>query len=240
MTVPLISCVVPVYNGEVFLSEALDSILAQDHRPIEIVVVDDGSTDNTAKLVAEYGAEVRYLWQENSGPVVARNLGISSSRGEFVSFLDADDLMAGNKLSRQWSAMADRPEIDYVVCYIQNFWVDELAEERESYRDHPRAAPIPGYTTAGLLARRDAFDRVGLFDPDVQHSDSTDWFLRANTKGLRGELLDEVLVRRRIHPGSRSRRWRQRSTDEFLRLAKRSADRQRRAGDITRAEPETR
>jgi len=97
----LISCIVPVFNGERYVSEALDSILAQTYRPLEIIVADDGSIDGTAAVVASYGEQVIYLRQANAEPA-ARNLGLSAARGEFVAFLDAVDLWHPEKLAHEW------------------------------------------------------------------------------------------------------------------------------------------
>src|SRR2546426_10667200 len=94
----LISCIVPVFNGERYLHETLNSILAQTYRPLEIIVADDGSTDGTRTIVASYGQQVRYLWQLNAGPAAARNLGLTAAKGEFIAFLDADDLWHPEKL----------------------------------------------------------------------------------------------------------------------------------------------
>jgi len=97
---PLVSVVIPVYNAEPFLREALDSVLAQDYEPFEVIVVDDGSTDGSGTIARSY-PEVRYLRQENQGPAVARNAGIAAAQGEFLAFFDADDVMLPNKLSVQ-------------------------------------------------------------------------------------------------------------------------------------------
>src|SRR5262249_2428536 len=107
----LISCIVPVFNGERYLREALDSILAQTYQPLELIVLDDGSTDGTAALVAGYGERIRYLWQANAGEAGARNRGLSIAQGEFVAFLDADDLWHPEKLRRQLARLHDRPEL---------------------------------------------------------------------------------------------------------------------------------
>ena len=92
MKPPLISCIVPVYNGERYLRQALDSILTQTYRPLEIIVADDGSTDGTAAVVTRYGDQIHYIRQDNSGAPAVRNLGLRVAHGEFVAFLDADDL----------------------------------------------------------------------------------------------------------------------------------------------------
>src|SRR5215468_9302617 len=115
MNSSLISCIVPVFNGERYVREALDSILAQTHRPLEIIVADDGSTDGSANVVAAFRDGVRYLRQSNQGPSSARNLGIRAALGDFIAFLDADDLWHPQKLQRQMDRFKTRPELDYCV-----------------------------------------------------------------------------------------------------------------------------
>ena len=134
MIKPLISGIVPVYNGERYLRETLDSMLAQTYQPLEVIVVDDGSTDGTPKVVAGYGDRVRYIYQENSGPAIARNRGIDAARGEFIAFLDADDLWHPEKLMRQMTRFEARQELELSITYVQNFWITELSAEAERYR----------------------------------------------------------------------------------------------------------
>jgi len=227
---PLVSCIVPVYNGEQYLAEALDSILAQTHRPVEVIVVDDGSTDGTARVAAGYGETVRYLRQENAGSAAARNRGLAEAHGELVGFLDADDLWHPDKLDRQVARFAAHPQLDYCVTHVQNFWVAELSEEAERFRHHRRGQPIPGYFTGALVARRAHFDALGGFDTRHGHADDTDWFLRAAERGAIVELLPDVLVYRRLHPSNRSRELASGSREEYLRLIKASLDRRRGGG----------
>ena len=214
----LISCIVPVFNGERFLKEALDNIFKQSYRPLEVIVVDDGSSDGTKAIATSYGDKVRYLWQTNAGPWVARNLGIRSTNGEFVAFLDADDLWHSEKLARHMAQFQERPELDVSVCMIQNFWVPELLEEERKFRDDRRSKPIPGYSCPGIVVRRSQFKNVGFFDKDLRHAAATDWFLRASRKGTVVELLPETLVFRRIHQLNRSRVHASNSRDEYLEL----------------------
>ena len=223
----LVSCIVPVFNGERYLDEALDSILAQTHRPLEIIVADDGSTDGTATVAAHYGERVTYLWQSNAGPAAALNLGLQAAQGEFVTFLAADDLWHPEKVARQVTRLHDRPELDLCVTHLQNFWVPELADEAERFRGHRISQTLQGYTAATLLARREVFEKVGMFNAAMQHTFSTDWFLRAADQGIIWELLPDVLVYRRLHQANRSRLRADASRDEYLQLIKTSINRRR-------------
>jgi glycosyltransferase involved in cell wall biosynthesis len=228
MNPSLISCIVPVFNGERYIRDALESIFAQTYRPLEILVADDGSTDGTAAVVAAFSDRVRYLRQSNRGPAAARNLGIGAATGDFIAFLDADDLWHPEKLIRQMARFQARPELGYCVTLVRNFWTPELQNEAEKYRDHRISRPIPGYVTGTLIARRSLFDTVGLFNPDLPHGDSTDWFLRAAESGAVTELLPDVLLERRLHPDNRSRIRAGASREQYLRILKLSLERKRR------------
>jgi glycosyltransferase involved in cell wall biosynthesis len=227
MTAPLVSCIVPVYNGERFLAEALESILAQTHTRLEVIVVDDGSTDNTASVVATFGDRVAYVFQENAGPATARNRGIQETRGEFIAFLDADDLWLETKLEKQLARFRERPELSYSVTLTQNFWEDEVRDEASRLGHHRRSGPLPGYVTQTLVVRRAWMNRTGGFDVSLKHGDAADWFQRADAAGAVGELLQEILARRRLHSQNRSRQLAVGSRNEFLRILKRKLDRER-------------
>jgi glycosyltransferase involved in cell wall biosynthesis len=228
MNPPLVSCIVPVFNGERYLAEALDSILAQSYRPLEIIVADDGSTDGTPAVVASYGDRVRYESQPTAGPAATRNLGLRTARGAFVAFLDADDLWHPEKLARQMARFDARPEIGVCVTHVQNFWIPDLTEEERRFRGHRRAEALPGYYTSTLLARRSVFDTVGQFNPALWHSDATEWFLRATEHGAVVELLPEVLTYHRLHHSNLSRREGEACRQEFVQLVKGSLERRRR------------
>jgi len=232
MKSPLVSCIVPVFNGEKYLGEALDSILKQTYRPLEIIVADDGSTDGTGAVVASYGDQVRYNRQEHAGAPVARNLGLSIARGEFVAFLDSDDLWHPEKLQRQMARFEARPGLDLCVTHLQNFWIPDLEHEKARFQNHRLAAALPGYVTPTLLARRSAFDEVGLFNEILRVGDSKDWFLRARERGLATEMLTDILVYRRMHESNMSmqagtRRMTSAMQDAVLRVVKASLDRRR-------------
>lgn len=231
------SCIVPVYNGERYLGEALDSILRQTYRPLEALVADDGSTDGTAGVVRRYGSRVKHLWQPNAGPAAACNLGLDRSRGEFVAFLAADDLWHSEKLARQMDRFQTRPELDLCVTHIQNFWDPELAGEEAALHAHRLARPLPGYTLVTLLARRRLFEAVGRLDSTLRHGDGTDWFLRAAEHGAVMELLPDVLVYRRLHAANRSRHLADDSRRTYVHIVKAALDRRRRSGGDTQPIP---
>lgn len=228
MTASLISCIVPVLNGERYLRECIDSILAQAHRPLETIIADDGSTDGTAAIAAAYGDRVRYLWQPNAGPAAACNLGLGAAQGEFIGFLAADDLWHPDKLARQMARFAVRRELDLCLTHLKNFWMPEMQDEARRFEHERLARPMPGYTCVTLLARRALFDRVGPFNATLQHGFDFEWFLRASEHGAVMELVPDVLVYRRLHKENRSRRLASNSRDTFLDLVKHSLDRRRR------------
>jgi len=239
MGTPLISCVVPVYNGELYLREAVDSIRSQTYREFEIIVVDDGSTDGTAAIIAEYGSIVRPIRQPRGGPPSARNRGLAAARGEFVAFLDADDVWHPEKLEQQMARLRLQPELDACVTQIQNFWIPELQAEAARFRNHRLAGALPGYTTQTLLARRTLFDVVGPFSTAVQHGDSTEWFLRASEHGAKIAVVAAVLVRRRLHHSNRTRHLAAASRGTYVDIVKAALDRRRQRGARTDSSAET-
>lgn len=216
----MISCIVGVYNGAKFLRDAIDSIVAQSYSPVEVVVVDDGSTDGSAEIAASYGDKLRLIRQQNRGVAAARNTGIESASGELLAFLDADDIWTSEKLQLQFTRLETDPDLDYCLSHLQNFWEPELADEEERFRDHPRAQPIAAYSTVTLLAKRKLFEEVGLFDATLPHGECTDWFRRVKAAGGRGCVLEEVLTLRRLHANNRSRQYAERSRDHYLNYLK--------------------
>ena len=231
----LVSCVVPVFNGEGHLAASLDSMLAQTYRPTEVIVVDDGSTDGTPALAASYGDRVRYLRQANAGPATARNTGVAAARGEFVAFNDADDLWRPEKLERQMAHFARVPSLGVSVTHIRNFF-DESAPPDMAGSASPRLLdPKPGFLTPCMLARRTVFNLVGPFNAELAHANVTAWFLRARSLGVVIECLPDVLTDRRLHGTNRSRARVQHSREEYLRLVKRHLDRRRHGGSGDRS-----
>jgi glycosyltransferase involved in cell wall biosynthesis len=228
---PLISCIVPAFNSARFVRHALESIFAQTHRPLQVVVADDGSTDATLAIVRAFPQAVEIVTQTTAGPSATRNLGARAARGDFVAFLDADDAWHVEKLSRQWARFAARPDLDICLSHAQLVWSEDVAAEATFFRDHPRAQIVPGYATTTMLARRSLFDVVGGFDDVLWFADATDWFMRAAERGVCIEMMPDVLTYHRMHASNLTRRRSASSREEFLDVIKRSLDRRRARDD---------
>jgi len=210
-----VSCIVPVYNGEDFLGEAIDSILAQTHQPGEVIVVDNNSTDGSVAVAASYGDAVRVVREVKRSPASARNAGIRAAQLPLIAFLDADDLWHPEKLERQVAHLNSRADLDLSLCVAENFWEPGLEEEQRRYADMGRNRATHAFGT--LLTTRAVFDRVGLIDDELAHGDQIEWFVRARDSGMVIEALPDVLMRRRMHPASRSHQLK--DLDAYLDLA---------------------
>ncbi|MBZ5653560.1 MAG: glycosyltransferase family 2 protein [Acidobacteriia bacterium] len=189
---PLISVIIPVFNGEKYLAAAIESVLAQNYQPIQLIVVDDGSTDRSATVARSF-AQVEYHFQDHAGVATALNKGIAESKGTFIAFLDADDLWIGGKLRRQLQAFESDPDLAFVLGRVEQF--------REV---GPDSAPVSlgifnGYLKIAMLIRRNAMLQVGLFDSQWTTGDFIDWYVRATELRLKSIMLPEVVARRRIH-----------------------------------------
>jgi glycosyltransferase involved in cell wall biosynthesis len=200
-----VSCIIPVYNGAAFIGEAIESVLTQTFSPIELVVVDDGSEDETNKVVRSFGSAVIYLRQSNAGPAAARNRGVDASSGNYLSFLDADDLWVEDKIERQLAAFRADPTLDYCIGGMENFC---QVEEGTPACDEPEGARVKGvvkgYSPVTLLVRRTFFDKVGPFDPAFPDAEDWEWFVRAHDAGGKCHVIETTLTRRRLHGKNRT------------------------------------
>jgi glycosyltransferase involved in cell wall biosynthesis len=223
-----VTAIVPMYNAGAHIAAALDSILAQTEPVDEIIVVDDGSTDDGPDIVAGYGPPVRLLRQAQSRPSKAINRGLRAATGDTIAFLDADDLWMPEKQALQCRALAEDAAIDCVFGHIVPFLSDDAASAAGRY--FIPAEPVPGIGRQCLLIRREAFDRFGWFDEALTTADFVPWYARAVAMGLRYRMLDEVLARRRLHLGNTGVTRRREQQQESL-LGLRQALSLRRAKD---------
>ncbi|HWP47773.1 MAG TPA: glycosyltransferase family A protein [Candidatus Limnocylindrales bacterium] len=223
MTASLVSVIIPVYNGERYLSEAIKSVLAQTYRPIEIIVVDDGSTDESARVAQQF--PVRYCFQLHQGPGAARNHGVEQARGEFLAFLDADDVWMPEKLTRQMTTLAARPELDAVFGQFEQFSSTDAGVAAQSARFV--GMTLNGLHISAMLIRRAAFMRVGLFATHWHVGQFVDWYARAQEAALEIVILPNVVMRRRVHTNNLTIRCREMVMGEFTQILKAALDRRR-------------
>ncbi len=207
----LVSVIVPAHDGARYLAEALDSALAQSHRPLEVLVVDDGSTDDTAAVAMRYGDPVRLLRHaSNRGPSAARNTALRAARGTFVTFLDSDDRLLPHKLARQAAFLDARPDIGLVYT---GWWYIDAEGRRvgESVAVHDEGDLFAKLLLGNLahpvavMLRRQLLEDTGGFEESLRYNEDWDLFLRLSRRGLRWAAIEEPLCEYRVHPGQATR-----------------------------------
>ena len=218
--------VIPVYDGADYLGEAIDSVVGQTRPPDEVVIVDDGSADATPEVIASYGDRVTAIRQPHLGNATAVNRGIEATSGEYVAFLDADDVWARDKLAIQLEILERHDDADAVFGLVEQF-LSEDADPSLAQRVVIPAAPQAGVSKTAMLIRRAALDGVGSFDETRMNSDFTDWYLRALEQGLTSRIPQAIVARRRIHGANLGIREHERQWPETIDALKASLDRRR-------------
>lgn len=199
---PRVSVLIPTWNRERYLGQAIESVLAQTYRDFEVIVVDDGSTDGTAALVRRYET-VRYVYQPHSGIPAARNRALEEARGELIAWLDSDDMYEPEKLERQVEYLDSHPTCQIVFCLQRSF--SDIADSEMTDRQR-RLAAIYGDGVRVYLAsaciRREVFTRYGGFEEKYAYGEDTEWIARICAAGVSVRtLLEERLYLCRIHDG---------------------------------------
>jgi glycosyltransferase involved in cell wall biosynthesis len=207
---PQVSVVVPTYNRAWCLREAVDSALAQEFRGVELIVVDDGSTDETPRLLNEYGDSIRVLRQENRGVSAARNAGIAVAHGDLIAFLDSDDIWLKDKLAHQVEFFKRHPEI--LICQTEELWVRNGGRVNPGQRHRKRGGMIfePSLalclvSPSAVMLRRELFDRVGFFDEGLPACEDYDLWLRVSCRYAVGLIETPLIVKRGGHADQLSR-----------------------------------
>ena len=207
---PEVSVIIPSYNSARYLADALDSVLGQSFRDVEVLVIDDGSTDDTEAVMRRFGPPVRHIRQTNSGVAIARNRGIEESRGRYVAFLDADDTWTRSKLETQLAQLAQH--LDYRACYSAFRVVGPDLTPMHVVRSNRRGAALEDLLLLGnvigsictVVCERTLFETAGGFDPSL--SQCADWDMWVRLAGLTEFLyLDADLVTYRQHDSNMSR-----------------------------------
>lgn len=191
-----VSVIIPVYNGEKFIGDAIKSVLNQKYDPIEIIVVNDGSTDSSESIIKEFGNKVIYAERDNGGPPAARNTALEYATGEFLSFIDQDDIWHPHKLGIQLSIFKKFRDLSLVIGFSMKYKFNSIDEIDEDAQKE--------FTTLELLlgsslVKRKSFESVGSFDPDLLSGDDTDWFLRARENQLPIYVHRDLVFFHRLH-----------------------------------------
>jgi glycosyltransferase involved in cell wall biosynthesis len=219
-----VSVVIPVYNGERFIAEAIGSVRRQDYSRLEIIVVDDGSTDGTLASAKKLGKDIRFVSQSNRGPAASRNRGIEMAKGEVIAFLDADDYWPANKLKIQLARLKKDSCTDIVMGRTQ--CIGSLTETDRKIRfEGPDNSMININLGSGIF-RKSVFEKVGMFDESLRYFEDHDWFLRARERNITIAILEDITLHYRRHEGSMSRR---KTPDDptMIQILKKSLDRRR-------------
>ena len=223
---PKVSIIIPAYNQEQFVTQAVDSALAQTYPNVEVIVIDDGSTDGTRDVLANYGKKIKYIHQQNKGLAGARNTGILAAQGDYLLFLDSDDIIPPSKLELQVPLLETQPEFGLVYSAWQCVNEDctqvlleyRMNKQGNLLRDLLRRTffCIP----AAAIIRRECLERVGLFDESLRAAEDTDMWIRLAYAGYAFGYIDEILLLYRIHGASLSAKVSHQVQYEFARLDK--------------------
>lgn len=233
MSSPLVSVIVAVRNGERFLSAAITSILNQDYRPLEIIVVDGHSEDNTARIAQSFET-VRYIQQENRGISDAYNMGIAAAQGDVIAFLSHDDLWMPNKLSLQVNYLKEHPEIQYTIAMVK-FFLEPGCAIPPGFKKKLLEGQHVGRIMETLVARKSLFNAIGGFDSGMALAEDADWYARANDRNVPMAIIPEVLLHKRVHNANASSDAHT-SNRELLKALKRSIERKRTRATMDRRE----
>ena len=225
----LVTVLITVYNGAPYLAEAIESVLAQSYTPVELIVVDDGSTDGSAEIAQSYGSALLLARQENAGPGAARNHAVGLASGHYYAFLDADDRFVPDKLQRQMEILDAQPDVDMVFGHITEFVSPEIDESARKLLREP-VHDAPWRMTNLMLVRREAYDRVGPYSDTLRVGIGVEWYARAVDSGLKEAVPPFLVLERRLHTSNNGILQRD-ARHQYLHVLKESLDRKRERTD---------
>ena len=224
---PLVSVIIPVYNGGKFLAEAADSVLAQGVSSLELIVVDDGSTDDTREIAGELPGVIVYEYQENQGPAAARNHGLKLARGDLIAFQDVDDIWPPGRLAAQLSCLSKNPGVDIVTGLVQ--CLRPVVSDNGSVDWSPWEEPWFFNSIPASVFRKSTFDVLAGFNETLRYGEDSDFFLRAREQGLTVAKLPLITLFYRLHENNMTHGKSPRDLN-VLQVLKLSIHRRRRAG----------
>jgi len=223
---PLVSIIIPVYNSERYVGDAINSALQQTYQNKEIIVlVDGGSEDNSLSVIKSYLPKVNIHQHSHVKIGAARNLGVKNSTGDFIAFLDSDDLWERDKLTLQMKEFSDDPDLEVCFGYFKSFLSPDLEDEMKLKRHCPSEAQ-PGHLASTTIIKCNVFEKVGLFDEEFKLSDFVGWYTRAKMMNITMKTIPQTVSNRRIHSSNTGIRERK-ARVEYLRIFKNSIDQRR-------------
>ena len=217
-----LSVVIPAYNTARFIAEALGSVLAEIDRDTEVIVVDDGSTDDTAAIAESFGPPVRVLHATHQGIGATVNRAMSEARGALIATIDADDRWLPGKTALQLAALDADPSLDAVFGHVRQFLSPEMTGPA---RFAFSGEPMPGLIRGTMIVRREAWDRVGPIETGLAAGEFIGWYARAVDAGLRTRMLPDLVYERRVHGNNTATAGN--TQDDYLRVVKATMDRRR-------------
>lgn len=221
----LVSVIIPVYNGEKYLEEAIESVLVQKLKPLEIIVVDDGSEDRTKIITKKFSKYINYIYQNRMGVGYSRNRGIGLSIGNFIAHLDHDDTWEKDKLLLQCEAFKKDEDIEVIGGLMRSFYSSEINPE-EMRKIYCPPHPLPSFSASSIVVKKSVYSKVGLYKGGINNSPDFEWFLRVREIGLKEKMIDKVISNRRIHKLNTGK-GNKNSNRERLHLLKLKIDRNR-------------
>jgi len=219
-----VSVIISVWNGENYIKEAIESALSQDYPNKEIIVVNDGSTDSTQKIIDSFGLKVRCLYQSNQGPGAGRNNGIAMARGNYLAFLDHDDFWDKTKLTMQMAKMDATDPL--IFSHVKQFICPSLNAE-ESSKLNVDETPFPSHFSGNLLISKKRFLQIGPFFEKKIVGEFIDWYARALEAKVPMVMHPQVMLYRRIHNHNMGRQKELYDRKEYLKILKNSLERRR-------------
>jgi len=235
---PLVSVVIPAYNAEKYIEEAINSVLNQTFQDFEVIVIDDGSQDSTKEKVLNYSdSRIKYIYKENGGPSTARNAGIKNAKGEYIAFLDYDDIWMPQKLERQLAKFSLEPDLGLVYSWVQSINPDGSTRfvsepENEGWVHNEIILDNFQHNGSIQLVKKECFEKAGYFDESLLNAQDWDMWIRL-AKYYKFGVVKEILVRYRVRSDSLSKRHRRlnkafiRIMDKHLKDADKSVKRQK-------------
>lgn len=207
-----VSIIIPTFNRGEMVVEAVESVLAQTHGRFELIVVDDGSTDDTSKRLGDWGSQITLIHQQNRGVSAARNTGIDAAGGDLIAFLDSDDLWLPGKLAAQIEFFSTRP--DALICQTEEIWIrkgvrvnPKNKHKKPSGQIFNRSLELCLVSPSAVMMRRELFDRVGRFDESLPACEDYDLWLRITAR-FPVHLIDTpLIIKRGGHADQLSRQW---------------------------------